>query len=451
MNIIIVGGGKVGLTIADYLTDEDHDISVIDPDASVIEYVSNKYDVIAIQGSGMSVDDLEKAGADKADLIVATASDDEINILSCVIAKKIGTKYCIARVRNPEHSKQIPFMRDELGIDMTVNPESYAANEISRIIRMPSAIKIDSFAKGRIDMAEIKVKNVGVFDGLALSMLSERIKSKVLVCAVARDDEVFIPKGDFIIKGGDRLHVTASHENLSSFFKLHDMVLHRIKDVIIIGGGRIAYYLTRQLLEIGISVKIIENDRERSIELSRSLPKAKIIRADGTDQDILLSEDISDAGACVALTGIDEENIIISMFAKLQGTGKVITKINKITLKKMTESVGLDSIISPKLLTANMIVQYVRALQNTKGSNISTLYKLVDDKVEAIEFVARKTSSTLKIPFRELKLKKNLLISGIIRGGKVIIPSGDDWIEAGDSVIVVTTNMFLHDLDEILL
>lgn len=453
MNIIVVGGGQVGLTIVEYLILENHDVCVIDPDLSVVEYASSEFDVLGIQGSGVSRKDLTAAGADKADLFIAIASEDEINILSCAFAKKMGTKHCIARVRNPEFSGQIPFMRDEFGIDLMVNPEYYAANEISRIIRMPAAIKVDSFAKGRIDIAEIKVKAGSVFDGLSLHMFPQKVKSKILVCAVARNDEVFIPAGSFVLQAGDRLHITGSHADLLSFFKLQDIISNRIRDVIIIGGGRTAYYLTRQLLDIGISVKIIEIDHDRCIELSRSFPKARIIRADGTDQDSLLGEGLSDADACVSLTGADEENIIISLFARsLDLDCKVITKINKLSLKKMTESVGLDSLISPKQLTASVIVRYVRAIQNTGGSNISTLHKLVDDKIEAIEFVAKKTSSVLGIPLKEMKLKKNLLISGIIReNGRVIIPNGNDLIEAGDSVIVVTTNMFLSDIDEILL
>ena len=449
MNIIIVGGGKVGLSLVQNLRYEDHDISLIDPNSSVIEYTTTEYDVLGIEGSGACHEDLLAAGADKADLLIATSAQDELNILSCIMAKRMGTHRCIARVRDPKLSTHLPFLRDELGLSAMVNPELYAAGEISRIIRMPSAIKVGSFAKGRIDLAEIKVEEGSALDGLTLFKLPTTYKSRVLICAVTRDGDVIIPSGDFVLRAGDRIHVTASRADLSSFFKEQGTVVSRIRDVMIIGGGRIAYYLTRQLLDSGIRVKIIELDPERCLWLSDAFPKATVICGDGTDQDLLISEGLNTADACVALTGLDEENIILSMFAKNQSDAKVITKVNKPSLKKMTGSVGLDSLISPMQLTANMIVQYVRAVQNSGGSNISTLYKLVDDRVEAIEFVAREGSKVLGITLRELRLKKDLLIAGIIRGSKVIIPSGNDCIMKNDSVIVVTTNRYFQDLDEI--
>ncbi len=449
MNIIIVGGGKVGLSLVQNLRYEDHDISLIDPNSSVIEYTTTEYDVLGIEGSGACHEDLLAAGADKADLLIATSAQDELNILSCIMAKRMGTHRCIARVRDPKLSTHLPFLRDELGLSAMVNPELYAAGEISRIIRMPSAIKVDSFAKGRIDLAEIKVEEGSALDGLTLFKLPTTYKSRVLICAVTRDDDVIIPSGDFVLRAGDRIHVTASHADLSSFFKEQGAAVSRIRDVMIIGGGRIAYYLTRQLLDSGIRVKIIEIDPERCLWLSDAFPKATVICGDGTDQDLLISEGLNTVDACVALTGLDEENIILSMFAKSQSDAKVITKVNKPSLKKMTGSVGLDSLISPMQLTANMIVQYVRAVQNSGGSHISTLYKLVDDRVEAIEFVARAGSKILGITLRELMLKKDLLIAGIIRGNKVIIPSGNDCVMKNDSVIVVTTNRFFQDLDEI--
>ena len=449
MNIIIVGGGKVGLTLVQNLRSEDHDISIIDPSSSVIEYATTEYDVMGIEGSGACHEDLLAAGADKADLLIATSAQDEINILSCIMAKRMGTHRCIARVRDPNLSSHLPFLRDELGLSAMVNPELYAAGEISRIIRMPSAIKVDSFAKGRIDLAEIKVEEGSPLDGLSLYKLPTIYKSKLLICAVTRESDVIIPSGDFVLHAGDYIHLTASHADLSSFFKEQGSAVSRIRNVLIIGGGRIAYYLTRQLLESGIRVKIIEIDRERCLWLSNAFPKATVICGDGTDQDLLISEGLATADACVALTGVDEENIILSMFAKSQSDAKIITKVNKPSLKKMTASVGLDSLISPMQLTANMIVQYVRAVQNSGGSHISTLYKLVDDRVEAIEFIAREGSKILGISLRELTLKKDLLIAGIIRGNKVIIPSGNDCVMKNDSVIVVTTNRYFQDLDEI--
>ncbi len=450
MKIIIVGGGKVGLTLAESLRAEDHDIAVIDPDTDVVEYASTEYDILGIHGSGACCGDLKEAGADHADLLIATSPGDELNILSCVIASRMGTHRCIARVRDPDLVGQLPFMRDKLGLSAMVNPELYAAGEISRMIRMPSAIRVDSFAKGRIDLAEIKIEENSKLAGLKLSKLPSAFRSKLLICAVNRDNEVVIPGGDFDLQAGDKIHVTAPHADLASFFKElgYD---RKIRTVMIVGGGRIAYYLAKQLLDSGIAVKIIEQDHERCLALSSVFPKAKIICADGTDQDILISEGIASVNAFVALTGVDEENIILSMYARQQGVGKVITKIDKPTLKQMTESVGLDSLISPKMLTANMIVQYVRAVQNSGGSSISTLYKLLDGQMEAIEFIAGEGSRVLDMPLSALQLKSNLLIAGIIRGGRVIIPSGGDCIEAEDSVIVVTANCYFRDLDEILM
>ena len=449
MKIIIAGGGNVGLAIAETLRVEHHDIALIDTDVSVAGNVGDDFDILGIHGSGVVCDDLESAGIEDADLLIATAGQDEVNILSCATAKKMGVPHCIARVRDPELTKQFAFLRDELGLSFAVNPEFYAANEIYRIIRLPSAIKVESFAKGRIDIAEVKIEKGSIFDNLSLVMLPQTLKTKLLVCAVLRGNDVFIPKGDFVIQAGDKIHVTATHTELASFFKSQGMMNNRIKDVMLIGGGHTAYYLTRLLLDFGVAVKIIEIDHARCVELSQIFPKAKIINGDGTNQDLLISENISGTGACIALTNSDEENVIISLFAKLRGAGKVITKTNKLTLKQMAETVGLDSPISPKLLTADMIVRYVRAMQNAEGSNVHALSTLVDDKVEAVEFVATAASRILNTPLKSLPLKPNLLISGIIRNGKVIIPNGSSTIEKGDSVVVVTTNLRLQDLDEI--
>jgi len=450
MKVIIIGIGKVGLALTECLCSENHEIAVIDPDRDIIEYVSTEYDVLGIEGSGCCCEDLEAAGADKADLLIASSSQDEVNILACTMAKRMGTKRCIARIRDPKLSVQFPFLSEELGLTNMVNPELYAAGEISRIVRMPSAVKVESFAKGRLDLAEIRIGADSKLDGLSLRMLPTMYKAKLLICAVERGGDVMIPSGDFILHEGDHIHVTATHQDLAEFFREQGSPMQRIRNVLIIGGGRIAYYLTRQLLDAGISVKIIEIDRERCLELSNSFPKARIICADGTNQDVLISEGLEKTDACVALTGMDEENIILSMFARSQSRAKIITKVSKPALRKMTASVGVESLISPQLLTVNMIVQYARAVQNAGGSSVSTLYKLVDGRVEALEFTARAGSRILDIPLRELSLKKDLLIAGIIRGNKAIIPNGNACIRKDDSVVVVTTNRYFQDLDDIL-
>jgi len=450
MKIIIVGGGSVGLAIAETLRVENHDISLIDTEFSVVSNVGDEFDILGIPGSGVVCADLELAGIEDSDLLIAATGQDEVNILSCATAKRMGVPHCIARVRDPELTKQFAFLRDELGLSFAVNPEYYTANEIYRIIRLPSAIKVESFAKGRIDIAEVKIERDSIFDELSLDMLPQKIKFQLLICAVSRGNDVYIPKGDFILRAGDKIHVTATHTELAAFFKSQGMMNNRIKDVMLIGGGRTAYYLARLLIDFGVSVKIIEVDRDRCVELSQLFPKAKIINGDGTNQDLLISENVGETGACIALTNSDEENVIISLFAKLRGAGKVITKTNKLTLKQMAENVGLDSPISPNLLTADVIVRYVRAMQNAEGSNVHALSTLVDDKVEAVEFAVTASSRILNTPLKDLKLKPNLLISGIIRNGKVIIPNGTSTIEKADSVVVVTTNLHLQDLDEII-
>jgi len=450
MRIIIVGAGKIGQTLTEYLRNENHELAIIDPDEKVIEQVGSEYDVMGVGGSGSCLEDLRAAGADKADLLIATSSQDEVNILACIIAGKMGTPRCIARIRDPKLSQQFSFLHKELGLTNTVNPELYAASEIFRIIRTPSAVKVDSFAKGRLDLAEIVIGKESRLDGLSLYMLPKIVKAKLLICAVERNGDVRIPTGDFVLHEGDHIHVTATHQDLAEFFREQGTPMQRIRNVLVIGGGRIAYYLTRQLLDAGIGVKIIELDPVRCQELSNVFPKARIICADGTNQDVLISEGLLEADACVALTDMDEENIILSMFVRTQCKAKVITKVSKSSLRKMTASVGLDSLISPQLLSANMIVQYVRAIQNAGGSSITTLYKLVENRVEAIEFIASAESRILNIPLRELQLKKELLIAGIIRGNKAIIPNGNDCIQQDDSVIVVTTNRYFQDLDEII-
>lgn len=449
MYIIIVGGGKVGLTLTEHLCEEGHDIVLIDNLSSVVDYAVNTFDVMGVCGNGASCSVLSEAGAEKAYLIISTASD-ELNILSCMIARKMGTRHCIARVRNPDYAQQLVFMRDELGLSMMVNPEFDAANEISRMIRFPGAIKIDSFAKGRVDLVEFSVNEQTALNGLPLHQLYETYRAKILVCAVQRLGEVFIPDGNFVLKFGDKIHLTGTHSEIASFFRAVGIFKNRIRNVMLIGGGKIAFYLTRQLTEMGMRVKIIEQNEAACIMLSEALPKADIIHGDGTDQTVLIEEGLEKMDACVTLTGIDEENILISMYASMKKVDKVITKVNRMQLLGILGSLGNESIVSPKAITANIILQYIRAKQNTDGSSIKTLYKMVEGKVEALEFIVNKNSRTIGISLKELRLKRNLLVACIIRGTKVIIPNGNDKFQPNDSVIIVTSNQHLHDFEDIL-
>lgn len=450
MNVVIVGLGKIGATITEYLANTGHNITVIDNNAKVIEQVVNDADVMGICGNGASYTVQLEAGVNKAKLFIAVTASDELNILSCLIAKKAGAENTIARVRNPEYAKQVTFMKEELGLNMLVNPEFEAANEIARVLHFPSAIKIDSFAKGRVELAEVKINEGNPLIGEPISMIHAHFAVRVLICAVQRGEEVVIPRGDFVLQAGDKIHITASRSELSSFMKKLGVYKQRLKKVMIVGGGRIAYYLTKQLLESGQSVKIIEQDEARCLHLSEMLPKAEVICGDGADQDVLLEEGLEQADAVVSLTGIDEENIIISMFANTKGVDKVITKINRISFD-MLSSVGLETVISPKQVSANKIVRYVRALENSGTSSMLTLYRLVGGAVEASEFAVVEGLKCIGIPFKDLKLKKNLLIGCIIRNNKLIFPGGNDMLQPKDSVIVVTTNQNLQDLDDILL
>lgn len=450
MDIIIVGGGKVGSALAEQLC-EEHSVTVIDKNEARIKSLTNDFDVMGIVGNCLQTSVLEEANVSKANIIIAVTSSDEVNILSCLIAKRMKARHCVARVRSPEFDKQLVFMRDELGISMMVNPDYNAANEIAKVLRYPEAINIESFAKGRVDLAEIRITRGSILENIALSQLSRRLRLDILICAVQRGDEVIIPNGNFVIREGDKIHVTASHSAMVKFFKSISAAYRekRVKSAVLIGGGRVAYHLAQQLIEMGIKVKVIEINKERCLELSDSLNKVNVICGDGTDHDILKEERVYDADAVVTLTGIDEENILLSLLAKNNGVDKVVTKVNRMNLMQLTDTLSLDSIISPKSITVNQILQYVRAKKNSQGNNITTLYRLVNDRLEAIEFVVREQKDYVDIPLKKLKLRSGILIASIVRGNELITPKGDDCIKVNDSVVVVTTNKGFGDLKDI--
>ena len=450
MRIIIVGLGKFGITLTEQLAGEDHDVIAIDINAKLIENTVNQCDIYGIVGSGADCDIQKEAGVDRCDVFISVTSSDELNILACMISKKLGARHTIARVRNPEYSRQLGFLRHELGISMLVNPEYDAATEISRIIQFPSAMKVEKFAKGRVDLAEIALKASNPLCGHYVRDINSKFRSDVLICAVIRADRAFIPTGDFQLLAGDRITLTASHSELSAFFKSLGILKKRVKSVMIIGGGKIAYYLARRLLDTGVSVKIIDIDANRCRELADLLPKASIIHADGSDRDVLTEEGIDSMDACVTLTGIDEENIIISMFAQTGNVDKVITKVNRLSLLKMMTAMGQESLVSPRYIAMGNILSYLRARTNSGGSNVKTLYKIADNMVEAIEFNVAESFPAFGVPLKKLQLKKGILIGCIIRSNKVIFPHGDSTIEPRDSVVVITTNSALSDLRDIL-
>ena len=371
-------------------------------------------------------------------------------MLACMVAKKLGAKHTIARVRDPQYQQQMFFLKEELGLSVVVNPEQSAASEISRLMRFVPAIKAEPFAKGRIDLVEFKVKENSPLDGVQLSDFYRQFKVKILVCAARRGEEVFIPKGNFIIRSGDKLTILAAPAEISSFFRTVGTFQRKVRDVMVVGGGRIAYYLARQLIETGIHVKIIEKDEKRCNQLFDLLPKATILHGDGTDHELLSEEGLDKTDALIALTGIDEENIILSMYANSLNVDKVVTKVNNARLAEMLAPMGIESVISPKEIAANRIISYVRAMTNATGSNVEMLYRLADNKVEALEFRVRESSRCIGVPLKDMPIKDDVLVGAIIRGGACIIPGGDDVIKAHDSVIVVTTMNGLHELDNIL-
>lgn len=450
MHIVIVGDGKLGHSLARRLAEEGYDIVLVDKNADLLRASGNTLDIGCVCGNGLNAEVLTEAGVPEADLLIAVTSTDEINILCCLVARRLGARHTIARVRDPECAKIVLSMREELGLSMTLNPEQAAATEIARIIRFPSAMKVDFFAKGRVEMVEVKVAAGSPLIGQPLAELYRKFHTRVLVCAVQRDGEVTIPRGDFVLQEGDLISLTATPNEITQLFRVLGLIGPKARTAMIVGGGRVSFYLAQQLIEAGIHVKIIEQNRQRCEELSDKLPRATVILGDGSDRETLREEGMAEADVLVALTGLDEENVVISMYAIADHVRKVIAKINHITFGEILEKTGIECVITPHLIAAGRILRYVRAMQSSVSSSMEALSKIVNEKVEAIEFRVREGFAGRDVPLKELKLKKNLLVASITRGGKLILPSGDDSIQEGDSVVVVTTLVGLEKLDDIL-
>ena len=451
MRIIIVGDGKMGSALMNQLTREGHDITVIDHKSTVLTQSVNAHDVIGIQGNGASYDVLMEAGVNRSDLVIAATSSDELNILCCFMARKLGARSTIARVRNPEYSRQMQMMQEDLGLSMVVNPERSAAREIARNLRLPSALNIDLFARGRVELIELLLQKDNPLAGKSLSEIGGLFKEKFLVCAVNRNGDVHIPTGSFVLREGDRIHFTASASHTSSLFKRLGIVQHEVRRVMIAGGGRITSFLARQLLDLDMDVTIIEQDPERCRVLCESLPEATVIQGDCSDRDLLNEENIDHMDAFVAMTGLDEQNIILSMYAAACGVEKVLTKIDHIKFPEIFDGTGIGSVISPYRTTSNQITRFVRAMQNSYDSNtIESLHKLVDGRVEAMEFSIRSVALYVDIPLKYLHTRDDVLIACILRGGNVIVPGGNDMIKLGDRVIVVARDGNIQELKDIL-
>lgn len=440
MNIIIVGEGKLGSTLAKRLSFEGHSIVTVDKEENVLKKAQEKRDIICVHGNGASVDVLTEAGAETADLLIACAAKDELNILCCLVAKKLGTKHTIARVRSPEYIRHTELLKDDLGLSMTINPNLAAANEISRLLIIPDANKVELFAKGRVELVEYTLPEGSPLDSLKLTEFYSRLKIKMLVCAVCRDGKVHIPNGSFEIKAGDVIYISAEHSQIMKFFRMMGHGNEKVENVIISGGGLTGYYLAKKLLSMGMRVKIIEKNRDTCRELCEKLPKATVINCDGTDRDMLLEEGYDKADAFVALTGDDEDNLVSSVFAKNDGCSKIITKLSHNLSAFM--SFGIDCAVSPQTVVSDNVASYVRAMANSEAdSNVETLYELLDGKAEAVEFILKdKTASYLGTPISKLRFKKDMLVACIARRREIIIPGGNDCFEAGDSVVVVTAS-----------
>lgn len=452
MRIVVVGAGKVGRVLTEQLAAEKHDIVVIDQDADLIESLVNIYDVRGVVGNGGCYDVQKDAFEDGADLLIATTSSDETNILACLVAKKLGTPHTIARIRNPEYEKQLHFMREELGLSMVVNPEKATAREIARVLRFPSAIKREQFCRQRFELVEYRVNEGNPLEGLQLSDLYRNIRVKILICAVARGQQTIIPTGATVLQKGDKIYLTASARELERFFRKLNIFKARANNIMIVGASRITYYLVKELQDIQKRVTVIDSNAARCQAMSEKFPGVLVIHGDGADSELLSEERISEMDAFVPLTGLDETNIILAMYANQFPNCKVVAKINRPSFADLANQKGLvDSVVSTAAVTSETIARYVRAMQNSFDSdNIKTLHRLVGGRVEALEFNVGPGLPFIGVPLKDLNLREGLLVAGIVRqNGAPVIPSGADALQEGDDVVIVTTDTTLHALRDI--
>jgi trk system potassium uptake protein len=443
MKIIIIGAGKVGYNLAESLSKGNHDVIIIDKNHVALSKAEENLEVLCIRGSGVSTNILMEAGIDTADLLIAVTSSDEVNMVCCLTAKKLGVKQTIARIRDPEYAHELSLLKEELDLDLIINPEQAAAEEIANVLNFPIAINVENFAKGRVKMVEIRAtKEMGII-GEPLKDISNKLISSILIGVVIRDEEVIVPNGDFVIEENDNIYVIGKPSNLYNFCKLADKFPQKIRNVMIAGGGRITIYLAKILTEMDIKVKLIEFDREKCVELSEMLPDVLVIHGDGTDEELLKSENISDMDGFIAMTGMDEENLMSALLAKQNGVKKVIAKVSRINYVNIIKSLGIDSVISPKLITTNHILKFVR------GNNVESLYRIIEGQAEITEIIADSSSTILNTKIKKLGLPKEVIIATIVRKKEVVIPHGNDIIREGDRVIVISKNKNISSLNEV--
>lgn len=451
MKIVIIGDGKVGRKLAAQLSEEDYDIVLIDQNAGKLKEALNQMDIFCITGNGADAEVQKEADVPHADLVIACASTDELNMMSCLLAKRLGARHTIARVRNPIYYRQMGLLKEDLHLSMAVNPELAVAHEIARVLLFPDTSKVETFVKGRVELVEFAIRSDSKLKDLSLAEIYQRFQVRILVCAVKRGKDVFIPDGHTVLEEGDRIYIASTHKTLEKFFAALGRRVNKVKNVMICGGGSVSFYLAGQLQHARMHIKIIEKDYARCEQLTELLPEVTVIHGDATDHALLLEEGIEDADAMVALTGMDEENIILGLFAKTKNVPKIIVKVNEDSRAQMVEGMGIDSIVSAKGVTADAILSYVRARKKSlKSANVETLYRLVGERVEALEFIIREECEYTGVPLKDLETKPEYLIACIGRKGKIIIPSGEDYMQVGDSVVVVTTKRGTEDLREIL-
>lgn len=449
MKIIIIGDGKTGYSLAENLSKEDNDITIIDKNPEALKRADEFLDVKCIRGNGVSTKILTEAGINECDLLIAATASDEMNMVCCLTGKKLGARHTVARIRDPEYADELTLLKSELGLNLVFNPERAAAREIARMLRFPQAMNVEIFAKGRVEMIEVRVSETMPIAGMKLKDISPKMPS-ILIGAVLRENEAIIPKGDFEILPGDTIYIVGKPSNISGFLKYIGLYNQKVKNVMIIGGGRIAYYLANSLDEAGMRVKIIELDYDRCIELSELLPHAIIIHGDGSDETVLHSENLSDMGAFIALTGRDEDNFMAALLANQAGVPKVVAKINRLNYIGVIKKAGIDSVINPSLITTNIILRYVRGMKNALDNSLETLYRIVNNQAEAVEFSINEQADFLDIPIKKLKLVEGVLLAVLVRKNDVIIPHGNDVLKKGDSVIIISKDKKIYSLHDIM-
>lgn len=449
MKIIIVGVGKLGEYLAKSLVKEKHEVTLIDIDFTTSQDIINNEDLNYINGNGLDANILLEAGIKDTDLLISVMDQDEHNTICCLLGKKLGAKHTIARIRTPEYANSTEILKDDLGLSMTINPEKLTANHIARVLSIPSALNATIFFKGRIQMISIRVKEKGLIEGLSITSLQKKIEGRIIVCAIERNNEIIIPRGNTKLQANDIIHITGTRKDINEFLKFARLS-EQTKKVIISGGSNTALYLARSLAEMDMDTKIIEINEKRCELLSEKLPDTLIINGDASDQNLLYEEELDKCDAFVSLSNIDEENIIASMFASLVGVPKIITKVNHINLEGIIEKANIDTVITPHKIATNQIVKYVRAMQNGSNSSCESIYKFDDDKFEMLEFNIKKDFKALNIKVKDLVLKEGVLIAAILRKEKIIFPSGNDEIKLRDTIVVIDKDSKIQDINDIL-